>query len=106
MIKEEFKTYNENLLAEIGISREEYSESKKRALELSNMLDNLQVSILDELVKYKEENQLTNKELGEKLNTKSNSYVRTLLDGTANISLETITRIAKVIGKNPSFNWK
>ena len=106
MIKEEFTTYNENLLAEIGISREEYNDSKKRALELSNMLDNLQGSILDELVKYKESNHLTIKELGEKLDTKSNSYVRTLLNGTANISLDTITRIAKVIGKKPSFNWK
>ena len=72
---------------------------------LDKMLDELRDNILNELINYKKDNNLTKKDLQILLNTKSKSYIDLLLNKKANLNLETIIKIAGVINKKPSFVW-
>jgi hypothetical protein len=98
--------FNDQVLkSELGISDERIKKINANAEAKLKRYDRLRNSIARELLKYKEDNDLSFKEIKEGLNT-STSQAQRILKGTANFTLETILNISEFIGKDAAIVWK
>ncbi|MBK2027410.1 hypothetical protein IB643_04490 [Allofrancisella guangzhouensis] len=85
--------------SEIDNVREEYENELKLLREYKN-------DIAQELKKYKEINDLSIRQLRDQLGSKSNNFVQGILNGTSNLTAETVIKIAQLVGKQPHVVWK
>lgn len=97
---------DENLRKEFNVSQDRLDTLKNEAYDELDILRAYKKDIFDELIKYKEQEKLSIRDLKDRLGTSSISQVQKLLNGTANITADTVVKIAQAIGKKPHVVWK
>ena len=87
------------------LNQSELEEVNTKAEQLLHIHDSLKNSVSAEARHFIEENHLTISKFKEVLHSKSTSQVQNILNGTGNLTLDTIAKLAITIGKTPRITF-
>ena len=104
--KIELTNFDDNYLLSSGWTKDEISKVREEYTQELNLLKEYKNDVAKELIGYKEANDLSIRQLRDQLGSKSNNFVQGILNGTSNLTAETVIKIAQLIGKEPHIVWK
>ena len=104
--KIELTNFDDNYLLSSGWTKDEISKVRDEYTQELKLLKEYKNDVAKELIGYKEANDLSIRQLRDQLGSKSNNFVQGILNGTSNLTAETVIKIAKLIGKEPHIIWK
>ena len=104
--KVELTNFDDNYLLSSGWTKDEISKVREEYFQELKLLKEYKNDVAKELIGYKEANDLSIRQLRDQLGSKSNNFVQGILNGTSNLTAETVVKIAKLIGKEPHIIWK
>lgn len=104
--KVELFDFNDDSLLKSGWTKSEIDNVRAEYENELRLLREYKNDIAQELKKYKETNDLSIRQLRDQLGSKSNNFVQGILNGTSNLTAETVVKIAQLVGKQPHVVWK
>ncbi|WP_150464755.1 hypothetical protein [Francisella sp. XLW-1] len=98
--------FNDDSLLKSGWTKDEITSVREEYEHELKLLKEYKSDIAKELQNYKDTNDLSIRQLRDQLGSKSNNFVQGILNGTSNLTAETVVKIAQLVGKQPHVVWK